>query len=117
MAGQPLFPADLTGRPEVLLDELAQGLRRFHDTFPASQCSWERRFDHLGDLCLDEKSLLDTSTWWSAEHRNLSAAEVRDRVQATPTVEKLEVCQGDPFFSTSCTVSQTGRGASSISIS
>ncbi len=99
ISGQPLSNGDFAGRPDAILDDLATGLRRFHDMLPANECPWERRFDQLADLGSDGDHRSATSTWWSIEHRNLSVEEVRERLRSVPTVDELVVCHGDPFFS------------------
>ncbi|EIE97362.1 aminoglycoside 3'-phosphotransferase [Saccharomonospora glauca] len=93
--GRSAVDARWLADPVTAATAIGQGLRRFHDALPATDCPY--RWSVTDRLRRVEQRLADGEgpKNWAPEHRRLTVAEARARLAATPPVDRLVVCHGD----------------------
>ena len=90
----------LIEQPARVVDLLARGLRRFHDT-PVGACPFDFRLDaalqHVKRRAAD--GAIDAASDFHREHQHLSVGEAVARLEHDrPDTEDLVVCHGDYCF-------------------
>ena len=82
--------------PATAAAAIGQGLRRLHEALPVDQCpfNWSinRRRRRVDKRIADGEG----SAGWFPEHRHLTLAEARARIDQPPAIDRLVVCHGDP---------------------